>query len=178
VRLSAGLDFGFEDANALAIIAYSVAPTVHDKWLLYECKASNIGVSDFAKAIKAGLLWVEEYARKAGVINRRVDISSDFGGGGKQIAYELYQQHGIQCFEPAIKGGKELAVDMLRDEVVEGTFRFRAGGPTDDEMRYTVWKRDANERIIRQIDDSSYHPDQLWADIYALRPVWARRKAA
>lgn len=178
VRLTAGLDYGYEDANAFAIVAYSLDPKYPEHWLLWEEKIWHVGVKPVADMVRRGELAVEMMAAEAGVINRHIDICSDFGGGGKQIAAELAMQYGIACFTPAVKTAREFALNVLRDEVAEGVFRLKAGGPLDEEMGRIVWQRDEQERIIREIDDNIYHPDALWATIYALRPVWMRRKAA
>ena len=173
VRITGGIDFGFEDADAFSVLLYSVSPRFREKWLIHEYKQRRESVTAFAGEIKKGLAAVEGLCGRLGIGNQ-LYICSDFGGGGKQIAWELYTQHGIRCFEAAVKGEKRLAVELLRDEVAEGLFRMPAGGPTHEEMTRAVWQRNEKDEIIREIDDDVYHPDALWATIYALRPVWAR----
>ena len=174
IRLCAGLDFGFEDADAFAVVAYSLNPKNREHWVLYQYKQRRESVTELAAAVKEAIRLTLSFPEVQALPHQEINISSDFGGGGKQIAWELYQQHGIKCFEPAIKSEKKLAVDLLRDEVVEGRIKMRTESPLEEEMTRIIWQRDARDRIIREIDDDAYHPDALWSVIYALRPVWVQ----
>ncbi len=172
IRVSGGLDFGFQDADALGIWCWSVRADRRERWKLGGYKERRESVSMAAVRIKRVQAEVSEWLVQAGLPTDYL-IYSDFGAGGKQIAWELYTVHGIQCFEAAIKQDRRLAVDLLRDEVTEGTARYQAGDASLDEMKRVVWRRNDRDQIVREIDDDAYHPDAIWADIYALRPAWS-----
>ncbi len=174
LRLVGGLDFGFEDSDSCVVVVYSVSPAHPQIWVIEEYKERRESITQLATAIHAIEARVRAFAERHQLSYPELYLQSDFGGGGKQIAYELYRQHYIKCFEAAIKTNRLMAIDLLRDDVHEHRLMLQRGGALDEEMRKTVWRRDDKDRIVREIDDGLYHPDALYALVYAMRPVWGR----
>ena len=174
LRLAGGLDFGFEDADSCVVLVYSVSPAYPQIWVLEEYKERRESITELAEAIRGIEARVVTFVARHQFAYPELSLQSDFGGGGKQIAYELYRQHNIRCFEPAIKTNRLMAIDLLRDDVHEHRLMISRGGALDEEMRKTVWMRDDRDRIVREIDDNLYHPDALYATVYAMRPMWGR----
>lgn len=169
VRFTAGLDYGFTDADGFGIIAYSEHKP--ERWLVYEYKARRTGVTEVAEAIKRGIQYVRTDPLFSKLVNKDFMIYADSGGGGKKISYELANQYGLPILD-AYKVNADLAVELLQAEVRTGAFRCRAGGAFEDECRKTVFARDELDQLTRIIDDEAYHPDLMKAIHYGMRPVW------
>ena len=65
-----------------------------------------------------------------------------------------------------------MAIELLQDETRRGMLRVRAGGAFDEEAKHTVFRRDEQDRLTREIDDDTYHPNLMDGVCYAMRPVW------
>jgi len=196
VRLTAGLDLGFEDADGFAVIAYvpklaqtdgprdamerlrkpdprplPSADLTSKRWLIYEYKARRSGLSELAEAVKAGLKTVERRCLDLG-IPYSCSVYSDTGGGGAKMVYDLRNQHGLPV-RPAYKRDKLAAIELLQDEVKAGRFIVPADGAFAQEAEAIVWTKDPDTgAIVRAIDDRAYHPDIMDVILYAMRSVW------
>ena len=196
VRLVAGLDIGFEDADAFAVVAYvpklrqeagphdamerlrtgDVEPLpdrklTEKRWLLYEYKARRTGLSELAEAMRSGLATVDKRCRDIG-ISQAPQIYGDTGGGGAKMIYDLRNIHKLPV-RPAYKRDKLAAIELLQDEIRAGTFMVPADGSFANETEATIWKKDPDTgEIIREIDDKAYHPDMMDAILYSMRAVW------
>lgn len=166
VRLTAGLDLGFEDADGFVVIAYSTVNPM--RWIIYEYKARREGTEELARAVRKGL----EYVNGLGFPHGSIDIYSDTGGGGKKSVSDLYTVYGLPV-QPAYKAEKHLSIENLRDDIVAGRFMIPRDSAFSRECEKTVWKRDEDtDQVIREIDDAAYHPDLVDAVLYAMRVVW------
>lgn len=204
VRLVAGLDIGFEDADAFVVIAYAAHPEIdrsnpksiieaiqrgtptpnvppellRKSWLLYEYKARRTGIADLAKEIKTGLEWSRSLAARLGMSNSNVLIYSDTGGGGKKIVYDLRNIYGLPV-TAAYKLDKEAAIELLQDEIKNSDFMIPIDGEFAQEAELIVWTKDPETgEIIRVIDNKQFHPDEMDAILYAKRPQWMRGRQA
>lgn len=166
VRLTAGLDLGYEDADGFVIIAYSTVNPM--RWLVYEYKARREGTAELAKAIRAGL----EYAAGLNLPHGSVDVYADTGGGGKKSVADLYTVYGLPV-RKAYKSDKLMAIELLRDDIVSGRFMIPKDSAFERECEKVIWKRDEDtDQVIREIDDAAYHPDLTDSVLYAMRVVW------
>src|SRR5271157_2267817 len=170
VRFSAGLDYGFEDADGFAIICYST--TKPESYLVHEYKARRTGVADVAEACRKGIEYVNTSPLFKKLENRQFYIHADTGGAGKKISFDLATVYKLPI-QDAFKANKDMAVELLQEEVRRGYFKCRRGGFFSDEALKTVFKRDEQheEVLTRIIDDETYHPDVADAILYAKRPV-------
>lgn len=170
VRMTAGLDLGFEDADGFAIIAYSMADK--KRWLIYEYKARRSGLSELARAVDAGLIYARDLAERLSLPTFDIRIYSDTGGGGAKMVYDLRTVYKLPVL-PAYKRDKLAAIELLQDEVREGRFMVPADGAFSQEAEAIVWTKDPETgAIVRAIDDRQYHPDLMDAILYAMRAVW------
>ena len=167
VRLTSGLDLGFDDADGFVIIAYSITENPM-RWLIYEHKARRQGLQELSEAVKKGLSFASDINLPTG----NFVIYSDTGGGGKKSVSDLYSVYGLPV-DAAYKHDKDTAVELLRDDIMAGRFMIPADSAFSRECERTVWKRDEDtDLIVRKIDDTAYHPDLVDAMLYAMRPVW------
>ena len=165
LRLTAGLDYGFIDSDAFVIVLFSISRP--ERWVIYEHKGNRTGVTELADAMKAGIDRAKAEYPQAGSFN----IYADTGGGTKKISYELMSQYGLPV-QDAYKANKDMAVEILQDEVKHGLFKAKHGSVFADECLKTVFARNDKDELTRVIDDDTYHPDLLDAILYALRFVW------
>lgn len=106
-----GVDLGYEDADALAVLAYSdVGPTTY---LVDEVVIPHQGLTELVNEINK--------------IRERYDISKivcDEGGLGKKMAEEIRRQHKIPI-HPADKKRKQETVTFLNDAMRKGYFKAK-----------------------------------------------------
>lgn len=169
IRFSAGLDYGFTDADGYAIILYSISKP--ERWLVYEYKGRRTGISELVEEIKKGQSYLA--SAFAGVPDRERShyIYADSGGGGKKISYELATQYSLPC-QDAYKQEKPIAIEMLQAEVRQGLFKVKKDGAFADEAMRVVFARNDRDELTREVDDETYHPDLVDAVLYAMRPIW------
>lgn len=169
VKLTAGLDLGFNDADALAIVAYR--EDSRQFWLVYEMKGKRHTLTDTAAMVKKALSWVE--AALPMVRDTEFPIFTDQGGGGKKVAYELKSSFGLNI-QQAKKTKKAMAIELLQGWVNEGRIAIPLDGPFHEEATQIVWTRESDGTIVRIIDDNAYHPDMMDALLYAMRDVFVQ----
>jgi hypothetical protein len=167
IRFSGGLDFGFEDADALAIICYSI--TRPERWLVYEWKANRKGTAEIAEAVNAGIEYVRTHSLFSKLVNKEFDIHADTGGNAI-TPFDLNNTYHLPI-QAAYNQEKEMAFELMQDEVRRGFFKCRRDGPLWDESLKTIYKRNEQDQLTREIDDETYHPDQMRAVHYAMRPI-------
>jgi phage terminase large subunit len=164
VRLVAGLDIGFEDADAFAVLAY--VENEPETWLVAEYKERRNLTSELATAIHAKLKWCRENIPAP---TQELVIYTDTGGGGKKSATDLARTYGLPI-RPAYKRQKEVGIELLQDDINAGRMHVLAGGIMADECTKIVWQiRSEDGQVIRVIDDKAYHPDLMDAVLYAHR---------
>jgi PBSX family phage terminase large subunit len=167
IRLTGGLDIGFEDADALAILAYVDGdPKV---WVVYEYKSRREGISDLAEAVKTGRKWVFDHIPTNA---KELTLYGDTGGIGKKVCWELSYVQGIPI-QPAYKQEKRMAIEFLQEEINNSRLLVPKGGVFADECTQIVWTRDDNGAILREIDERAYHPDLMDAILYPMRYIWS-----
>jgi hypothetical protein len=168
IRFTAGMDFGFEDADALAIIAYSI--TKPERFLVYEWKARRQSTEEIAAATRAGIEYISKSPMFERVENKSLQIYADTGGN-KITPNDLAVTYKLPI-QPAYKAEKEMGFELLQGEARVGSFKARREGPLWEECLRTVYARDEQDRLTRTIDDETYHPDMIPAVTYGMRPVW------
>lgn len=169
MKFTAGLDFGYTDADGFAIILFSTSRP--ERWLVYEHKANRSGISELAEHINKGIEFVNTSPLFASIPDKRFYIYSDGGGGGKKISVELATTFNLPCVD-AYKVDKDIAIEQLQEEVRTNRFKIRDNGYFYDEALKTVFKRNERDELTRVIDDDTFHPDLADAILYALRFVW------
>ena len=175
VRIVGGLDVGFQDADAFALVAYIDGDPIG--WVLYEYKAFREELNDLAEGIKRGLHYVQvEYPwyQNAQLIPIYSDTNTvRYGkeGDKKKNWPELKSIYGFNCM-PAFKRDKSMHVEFLRSLFNGGQLRIPRGGIFCDEITQIVWhKNPIDETIEHIIDDDVYHPDFMFALMYAVNYI-------
>lgn len=176
IRFTAGLDFGFTDANAFLIICYS--RTSNLKWVVYEHKAYGEDYTALVEAVNEGIAYVANDDLFAAIPYKTFTIYAD--SARPDTIREMSFRDGLPV-APAYKVGKEDAIDTFRTEVKRSWLKVRDASYLKDESDRTVYRRNEDGEgglpvfITKEIDDDIYHPDALDAAIYSLRDVWSDR---
>ncbi len=168
IRFTGGLDFGFEDADALGIICYSLSKP--ERWLVYEWKDRRIGTAQIAEEVNKGITYINTDPLFAKVTNKDFFIYADTGGNAI-TPFDLATQYSLPI-QTAYKQDSDMATELLQDECRRGIMKFRRNGHLWDESLKTIYKRNEQDQLTREIDDETYHPDMMPAIKYAMRPVW------
>ena len=168
VRFTAGLDFGFTDSDAFAIICYSTSK--RERWIVHEYKQNRIGTAELAAEIRRGLEYVQKSPLFAKVVTKDLFIYADTGGNAI-TPFDLATQYGLPI-QAAYKAEKAMAVELLQDECRRGILKCRRTGAFWDESLKTIYARDDTDKLTREIDDETFHPDMIPAVTYAMRDVW------
>lgn len=155
-----GIDLGFNDADALAVIAW------HDNsseiYLVEEIVTDKQDITDLVAQIAS--------------IQRRYDISKmviDEGGLGKKMAEEMRRRHGLPL-HPADKARKQENVTFLNDALRTGRFKAKATSRfAQDSLLVEIdWDKSTPDKV--KVSDK-YHSDIIDAVLYAFResPAYA-----
>ncbi len=155
-----GIDIGFKDSDALAVLAYSdVDPCTY---LVEELIVAKQGITELVQQIQA--------------FQTKYDISKivmDMGGLGKKIGEEIIRRHAIPV-EAADKTRKMENIEFLNDALRTG--RFKAAGTSrfvEDSFLVEIDKdKSKPDRIVVS---SRYHSDIIDAVLYGfkLSPAYA-----
>lgn len=153
-----GVDIGFRDADAIAIVAWS--ETSPETYLVDEIVVRKQGIS--------GLINMIEEAQKKYKVYK---IMLDEGGLGKKIAEDLRSRFGVPL-EPADKAHKQSNVELLNDSLRLGKFKAKAKGQfAQDSYLVTIdWDKSTPQRIIIK---KQPHSDIIDAVLYAFRESYA-----
>lgn len=167
MRLTSGLDLGFEDADAFVLLAYVDGEP--DIWLLDEYKGFKNDISTLGKDITR--LINQTWEKYPFGVTARDDFSiwTDTGGLGRKTASELAETFELPV-RAAYKRDKDVGIFFLQDDVNYGRLHIRTDGPFADECKKIVWKRSEDTgKVEKKLDDDAYHPDLMDAIIYAYR---------
>jgi hypothetical protein len=104
-------------------------------------------------------------------INKEFFIFYDPSTGGDKFAIDM-RADGFPMVA-ALKQNKDVAVELLQDDIRAGFFKLPEGESAfKEECLYTIFERNDKDELTRIIDDSIYHPDVADSILYALRNVW------
>jgi hypothetical protein len=153
-----GVDLGFDDADAIAVLGWSDASP--DVYLIEEHVERKAGITELGNK-------VSELCRKYNPLRVWVDP----GGLGKKITEELRRRWGIGC-EAAEKTRKAEHIELLNDGLRTGRFRAKALSQFAEDAMLVQWDQDAKVRgVLREAD--GYHSDITDAVLYAYRACHA-----
>lgn len=157
-----GIDLGFKDADALAVVAYSDAEP--NTYLVEEVVTPKQGITGLVNQINE--------------LRTRYNFSKmviDEGGLGKKIAEEIRVQHQIPV-QPAEKALKQQNVEFLNDALRLGRFKANKDSrfAQDSYLVQIDWDKSTSDRIVVKKDP---HSDIIDAVLYAARecPTFAWR---
>jgi len=149
-----GIDLGFNDADAIAVVAWS--DTTPITYLVEEKITKKQGITELVSQI--------EYLRKKYAVYKMV---VDTGGLGKKIAEELTARYQIPV-EAADKARKQENVELLNDSLRTGKFKAKSGSQfaKDSYLVQIDWQRSTPDRIVVK---KQPHSDIIDAVLYAFK---------
>lgn len=153
-----GVDVGFKDADAIAIIAWS--ETCPITYLVEERIEAKQGLTELVDQMNA--------------FHKKYEISKvvmDEGGLGKKLAEEVRRRHGINV-EPADKARKQENVDFLNDAMRLGKFKAKPFSRfVQDSYKVQIdWDKTTPNRIVIK---KKPHSDIIDAVLYAFKESYA-----
>lgn len=149
-----GVDIGFRDADALAVLAWSEHTPV--TYLVEELITTKQGITELSEQIAA---MVTKY-------NPDI-ITMDEGGLGKKAAEEMRRQKHLPI-QPADKTRKQETVEFLNDALRTGRFKAKSASrfANDSYLIQINWDKSTPDKIVIRKDP---HSDILDAALYAFR---------
>lgn len=153
-----GVDIGFKDADALAVIAW--AETSRVTYLVEEIIKNKQGISELIEQIDG--LQKKYNAYK---------IVMDEGGLGKKIGEEIRRRF-LCPLMPADKANKQDNVEFLNDDMRLGRFMAKSASrfAQDSYMVQIDWDKSTPKRIILK---NTFHSDIIDAVLYAYRESYS-----
>jgi hypothetical protein len=151
-HLVMGLDFGYEDANALVLVAYSerIAELRH----VYDFKSPHLTLDQFVEEIK------EAIAR----FGAPEVIIGDAGALGKLVIESLGTMFGLSVIK-AEKAEKFDHIELLNNDFHAGRVKIIPGGDLEDELLGLQWdlSKDTKEKLARsfKLRESASCPNHL-----------------
>lgn len=149
-----GIDLGFNDATAFALLAWHENdPNVYivraEKW-------RGLTITDTANAIRE---WMGEYPIGYFIVD----------GANKQAVEEMVRHHSIPLIA-AEKHDKASFIRIMNSSFISGKIKVYNKGCSQlvEEYDKAVWNKRALEKGIYK-EDTSYHPDIADAALYAYR---------
>jgi len=149
-----GIDLGYKDADALAVLAWSEA--CPDTYLVEELITPRQGITELVTQIDG--------------LSKKYDFSKmviDAGGLGKKIAEEIRRQKGIPV-QDADKALKQQNVEFLNDALRLGRFKAKSGSrfAQDSYLVQIDWEKSTPDRIVVK---KQPHSDIIDAVLYAFK---------
>ncbi len=155
-----GIDIGFNDADALAVLAWSDTSPV--TYLVEELVTPKQGLTELVEQVQA--------------MRKKYDIAKmviDEGGLGKKLAEEMRRRHHIPV-QPADKARKQENVEFLNDALRLSRFKAKAKSrfAQDTYLVQIDWDKTTPDRIVIK---KKPHSDIIDAVLYAFKesPAYA-----
>lgn len=151
-HLVMGLDFGYEDANALVLVAYSerIAELRH----VYDFKSPHLTLDQFVDEIK------EAIAR----FGAPEVIIGDAGALGKLVIESFGTLFGLSVIK-AEKAEKFDHIELMNNDMHAGRVKIIPGGDLEDELLGLQWdlSKDTKEKLARsfKLRESPSCPNHL-----------------
>lgn len=159
-----GIDIGFKDADALAVLAWS--ETDPNTYLIEELITPKQGLTELVEQVQG---MYAKYPIVKSVI--------DEGGLGKKLAEEMRRRYSIPV-QPADKARKQENVELLNDYLRLSKFKARKDSrfATDSYLVQIDWDKSTPDRIVIK---KKPHSDIIDAVLYAFKesPAWANANA-
>lgn len=149
-----GIDLGYDDADALAILAYH--DNLNAVFVVEEITRTKQTLSDLVDLIAA----------KIGRYNPH-SIVMDAGGLGKKIVESISSRFSIGI-KAAEKSRKFEYIELLNDSLRTGKFFAREGGKFAEDTQKVEWNRDKSTGDRLVVSDR-FHSDITDAVLYAFR---------
>lgn len=149
-----GVDIGFNDADAIAVLAYS--KDSNRAFLVEEYVKPKQSISELAAAIK-------EIDDAYGCVKKVIDA----GALGKKINEEIAQRYEI-ILEPAEKQRKHEFIELMNADLRNGKLMAKRTSRFAEDCKLVQWDRDKSTPDRLKVSDV-YHSDICDAVLYAYR---------
>lgn len=149
-----GIDIGFKDSDALAVLAWSeTSPNIY---LVREVITAKQGITELVNQVNALRSEFDIYK-----------IVMDEGGLGKKVAEEIRRRHSIPV-QPADKARKQETVEFLNDHLRLGNFKANKDSRfvQDSYLIQIDWDKSSPDKIVIKKDP---HSDIIDAVLYAFK---------
>lgn len=149
-----GIDIGFEDADALAVIAWSEDSKV--TYLVEEVVTNKQGLTELVEQIQ--------------LLNTKYNIAKmiiDEGGLGKKLAEEMRRRHHLPV-HPAEKQRKMENIAFLNDALRTGKFKARKNSTFAQDSYLVEIDRDKSTPDKIKVKDN-FHSDIIDSVLYAFK---------
>ena len=167
-----GVDFGFSDYNGVVSLAFN--KHTMECYAFHENKFNQSTSTAVIECIKNhyenAKMFMVDRARKLNKDADLANITIVTDSNEKTICYELSVNEKLPAY-PCYKYDKVMAISQLSDWCRTGKIKVPKDGYLAEEFDLTLYKRDDNDSITSEIDDS-YHPDIADALLYASRQMW------
>lgn len=153
-----GVDLGFDDSDALALIAYSEA--YPETYLLEEVITPNQDITALCKQIDA--------------ITARYDVTKivvDTGGLGKKITEEISKRYKIPMVA-AEKNRKNEYIELMNDALRTGTLKIKKDSRFAHDAQKVEWDWD-HSTPDKKVISKKFHSDICEAVLYAWRESYS-----
>ena len=171
-KIYIGNDYGWSAYNAFIGIACNT--NTKQAYVFYEGKYNQATVTQIVDSNKQAceegrkLLMRDPYNNISDV-----DIYGDYSDSS--IIYEMSQTYGLPA-NKCYKYDKATALEQLAEEGRSGRLLIPENGILADEYEQTLYKRDEEDIILPEIDDDLFHPDAIFALLYASRQMFNEYK--
>lgn len=149
-----GIDVGYDDADAIAVIAYH--DHLKEAYLVEEVIKAKQGITDLATQI-------EELVKKY----RPISMVMDAGGLGKKINEEFSRRFSLGI-KAAEKSRKFEYIELLNDALRTKRFFARENGRFAEDSQRVEWNKDKSTGDRFVVSDR-FHSDITDAVLYAFR---------
>ena len=162
-----GIDWGFEDNNSII----SLAASNEKARVIEERKFNRASISEIIKQIGE----VYSNSKKFLIENNKnaniSDVNIYCDTNNKELIYELYSVQKLPAY-CCYKYNKAMAISQMSEFCRTGQIVVPEDGILADEFDRTLYKRDEEDNVLSEIDDDLFHPDSVFALLYAVRQYW------
>ena len=159
-----GNDYGWAAYNS--IIGVAIDNRKHRGYVYFESKFNKADVSKIIQVNKNAV----EIGKKILVQNNsdpgEIKIFGDTSDTA--ILEEMKRVHNLPANQ-AWKYNKEEAITQLSEHCRNGQILIPKDGILEDEFKQILYERDEDDNITPDIDDDKFHPDAMFALLYASR---------
>lgn len=159
-----GNDYGWADYNA--IIGVGIDSENRRGYVFYEDKFNKAGVSDIIDSNRKCIEEAQKILIENGSDPSRIKIFGDTSD--TIILQEMATKYKLPAFQ-CWKYDKSEAISQLAEDCRTGKILIPENGVLVDEFQQTLYKRDENDGITNEIDNDLFHPDAVFALLYASR---------
>ena len=162
-----GIDWGFEDNNSIIALAASNEKAR----VIEERKFNRASISEIIKQIGE----VYSNSKKFLIENNKnaniSDVNIYCDTNNKELIYELYSVQKLPAY-CCYKYNKAMAISQMSEFCRTSKIVVPHDGILADEFDRTLYKRDEEDNVLSEIDDDLFHPDSVFALLYAVRQYW------